>query len=409
MHDHGLNAVVLVGNTDQCTDLAYLVGRGLEGAAYVLRRDGENALFVSPLEREVAASAGATVRLWSEYDIREYLAQHEGDGLKAGVAQWSDILRDLGVEGRVAFYGQGRSSRIPFGDVGSAHVFLTALAEANPHLEITGEIGANIFSRARETKDETELAALRQVGELAGRVVENVFDFLASHRAADEVLIKPDGTPLTIGDVKTYIRLETARLNLEETHENIFSQGRDAGVPHNRGQYDMPLRLGQTIIFDYFPRDRESGYFHDMTRTFFLGYAPDDLAERWCQVKIIFDRVLDALQVGEECRKYQEMTNDYFESLGYPTTRSDRKTTVGYVHSLGHGIGLDIHEGPALISIPGYDATLEPGHVVTVEPGLYYPDDGWGVRIEDSVAFDEQGRLVNLSTAPHLMVLKING
>ncbi|NOX62307.1 MAG: aminopeptidase P family protein [Chloroflexi bacterium] len=407
MNDRDLDAIVVVGNTDQCTDLVYLVGGGLEGAAYIWPRDRDPALFVSPLERETPAAGRATVRLWSEYDLREYMALHEGDRLKAVVAQWSDILRDLGVEGRVAFYGQGQTHRIPFGGIGSGHVFLTALAEANPHLEITGEVGATIFGRARETKDETELAALRRAGELAGRVVENVFDFLSSHRAAQDVLVKSDGSPLTIGDVKTFIRLETARLNLEEVHENIFSQGRDAGVPHNRGQYDMPLRVGQTIIFDYFPRDRESGYFHDMTRTFFLGHAPDDLAERWRQVKTIFDRVLQSLQVDQPCSKYQEMTCDYFESLGYPTTRSDRKTTVGYVHGLGHGIGLDIHEGPALISMPGYEAALKPGHVVTVEPGLYYPEDGWGVRHEDSVAFDVDGRLLNLTTAPHLMVVPV--
>ena len=104
-------------------------------------------------------------------------------------------------------------------------------------------------------------------------------------------MVKADGSPLTIGDVKAHIRLELAKRNLEETHENIFSQGRDAGVPHNSGRHDMPLRLGQSIIFDIFPRDAATGYFHDITRTFFLGYAPDDLAMRWRQIKTIYDHI----------------------------------------------------------------------------------------------------------------------
>ena len=80
-------------------------------------------------------------------------------------------------------------------------------------------------------------------------------------------------------------------------------------------------------------------------------------------------------------------------------------THVGYVHSLGHGIGLDIHEGPRLSSGAGNDAVLQPGHAFSVEPGLYYPERGFGVRIEDSVAFTETGELVYLSHYPYDLVI----
>ena len=184
-------------------------------------------------------------------------------------------------------------------------------------------------------------------------------------------------------------------------------QGRDAGVPHNNGQHDMPLRLGQSIIFDIFPRDRSTGYFHDITRTWFLGYAPDDLLQRWQQVKTIYDALLAEMRVGEKCSLYQHMACDYFEDLGYPTTRHDPKTEVGYNHSLGHGLGRDVHEEPRLSHMPGNDAVLQPGHVVSVEPGLYYPDEGWGIRIEDTVAFDEDGNLINLSDYPYDPVIPL--
>ncbi|MDW8270649.1 MAG: M24 family metallopeptidase, partial [Anaerolineae bacterium] len=175
-----------------------------------------------------------------------------------------------------------------------------------------------------------------------------------------------------------------------------------------------PLRLGETIVFDVFPYDPATGYFHDVTRTFFLGYAPDPLAERWQQVKTVFDRVLAELRIGERCARYQELVCDAFESLGYPTLRQDPKTQRGYVHSLGHGLGLDIHEPPALNLMPDNDTVFVPGHVFSVEPGLYEPDTppdggpgGWAIRLEDTVAFDHDGHLVNLTAYPCPMVIPV--
>jgi len=400
MQDRRLDAIVVYGDTDTSSDLAYLTsGVHLERAMYLQACGDAPILFASPIERENAAKTGLPVRLWSDYDIGGYLNAHDNDRLAATVAQFSDLLRDQGMQGRVGFYG--------LADQGYSYLFLSALAAANPQIEIVGEIQPNLFSIARQTKDAKELAAMQRVAGLTTEVIDSVFTFIQSHGVQNETIIKDDGCPLTVGDVKAHIRLEVAKRNLEEVHENIFSQGRDAGVPHNRGQLDMPLRLGQSIIFDIFPRDRTTGYFHDITRTFFLGYAPEELADRWQQIKIIFDELLTNMRVGEQCSLYQHLTCDYFEALGYPTTRSDPKTKVGYNHSLGHGVGLDIHEGPGLSHLPDNTAVLQPGHVVSVEPGLYYPDDGWGIRIEDTIAFDEHGNLVNLPVYPYEMVIPV--
>jgi Xaa-Pro aminopeptidase len=284
-------------------------------------------------------------------------------------------------------------------------MLLQALSAANRNLTVVGELAPNLFTLARETKDARELALMRQVGESTTACISAVVAFLQSHAVRDETLVRPDGAPLTIGDAKAFIRLELARRNLDEPHENIFSQGRDAGVPHNRGEYGMPLRLGQPIIFDFFPRDRESGYYHDVTRTFCLGHAPDHVARAWSEVKAVFDAVMAELKVGAPCRRFQELACEVFEAGGHTTIRQDPSTQVGYVHSLGHGVGLDVHEGPSLSMLATNAAVLKPGHVVTVEPGLYYPDDGWGVRIEDTVAFDPDGRLVNLTDHPYDLVI----
>lgn len=400
MQERNLAAIVVQGDTDTSSDLAYLTGGvKLEGAALIWRREAEPVLFVSPIERENGAAAGMRLRLWNEFNLIEYMKAHGNDRFAASLAMFGDLLKSETVSGRVGFYG--------LGDRGYSYRFLTALAAAQPQIEVVGETYPNLFHAARQTKNHAELAAIQEAGRLTAEVIDSVIALIQAQQLTDETLLKKDGSPFTIGDVKAHIRMELARRNLEEAHENIFSQGRDAGVPHNTGQHDMPLRLGQSIIFDIFPRHRQTGYFTDITRTFFLGYAPPDLARRWQQVKTIFDAVLAELRPGQACTYYQQMTCDYFEDLGYPTTRSHPKTEVGYNHSLGHGVGRDIHESPSLNHLPDNDTLLQPGHVFTVEPGLYYPDEGWGIRIEDSLAFDETGALINLSNYPYEMVIPV--
>ncbi len=408
MAERRLDAIVVSGNTDNSTDLAYLTGGvKLEGALFVQRLDGDATLVAVALERELAASTGHQVRLWTDYDLTDYLEVHNNDRLAAVVAQWTDLFHDLGVVGRVGFYGQGASARVPLGDVGSSYVFLQALARANKEIEVVGELVPNLLQDARETKDAGEMEALRRVGKLTCEVVDAVVAFIQAHAVRDETMSKADGSPLTIGDCKAVIRLELAKRNLDEAHENLFCQGRDGAIGHNTGQLDMPLRLGQTIVFDLFPRDRATGYFHDITRTFFLGYAPPHLAKRWQQVKTVFDQVLDTLRVGELCSAYQSMTCDYFERLGYATTRKVPGTQAGYTHSLGHGVGLDVHEWPGLSLLPGNTTRLQAGHVVSIEPGLYDPDEGWAIRIEDTVALDAVGKVVNLTDYPYDMVIPV--
>ncbi|MEO0563078.1 MAG: M24 family metallopeptidase, partial [Chloroflexota bacterium] len=120
-----------------------------------------------------------------------------------------------------------------------------------------------------------------------------------------------------------------------------------------------------------------------------------------------FDRSFEATKVGGTGAIPQEATLDYFESLGHPTVRSHPRTSVGYVHSLGHGVGLNIHERPRLHHM--YKDKIEPGQVITIEPGLYYPDEGYGVRIEDMVYVDESGQIITLTDFHKDLVIPLRG
>ncbi|GIV77166.1 Xaa-Pro peptidase family protein [Litorilinea aerophila] len=402
MEERNLDGLMVLGDSTGNKVLNYLTGGAhLERALVVKRRQGPLTLLHGSMERDTAARTGLhLVDRDATYNMYRLLEKHQGNRLAAMVDFLYQVMQDQGLAGRIGVYGTM--------DAGAAFVLLRQLQAIAPELEIVGEYEDSLFALARETKDEWELDQLREAGRLTCLIMGETQEFIQGHQARNGVVQNRDGEPLTIGAVKAFIRSRLAFHGLREDHETIFSQGRDAGVPHNSGDPAAPLRLGQSIVFDFFPVTA-SGYFHDITRTWSLGYATDEVWEAWAQCKEIFDRVMASLAVGQPCREPQLMTCDYFEAKGHPTVRSQPGTREGYVHSLGHGIGLDIHEEPRLSHVVGNDTVFQPGHVFSVEPGLYYPERGFGVRIEDSVAFNQAGELEYLSNYPYDLVIPIPG
>jgi len=225
-----------------------------------------------------------------------------------------------------------------------------------------------------------------------------VRDFLRSCSAGGGGIVDPEGKEVTIGRVREMIRLETEARGMVLEDPVIFSQGRDSAIPHSCGDDPAVLVPGKTIVFDYCPQEAGPGYFCDITRTWCLGYVPDDVMEIYGQVLEIELKIVDALKVGGLCSSYDRMTNEFFDEHGHATPLKGTAKTEGYVHSLGHGIGLDVHERPRLSTFSKTEERLAPGHVFTVEPGLYYPDREIGVRLEDDIAIREDGTVVNLTS-----------
>jgi Xaa-Pro aminopeptidase len=223
------------------------------------------------------------------------------------------------------------------------------------------------------------------------------------------MLIKKDGNPLTVGDIKSKINLWLAERGAENPEDTIFAIGRDAGVPHSSGNPEDPLRLGQTIVFDIYPCEAGGGYFYDFTRTWCLGYAPDDVLALYEMVFSAYQQVTSMIRVGKPFKDYQDMVCDLFSSQGHPTIREDPETQEGYVHSLGHGIGLNVHERPWSGINSDEKDCLVPGAVFTLEPGLYYPEKGMGVRLENSLWVTPQGEMQVLADYPMDLVLPVKG
>ncbi len=402
MAERGLDAIVVAGAALGNPPMYYLTGGGGIGKATIVvkRRDEMPVLIANPMEREEAAKSGYPIRLTSEFDYMGYLRAANGDALAATVAYYRRILDELGVRGKVGFYGND--------DRGRSFVFLQALAAASPEITVAGEFDRDLFTEARATKTRAEADRISEVGRRTVAVVRATVDFLHQQTVGpDETLRQADGSVLTVGTVHAHIRRLIAAQGLEDPEGFIFATGRDAGIPHNKGMLSAPLRLGESIVFDIFPQEAGGGYFFDFTRTFALGYAPEPLQQLYQDVRTCQERVLAALQAGEEARRYQQMACEHFKQRGHPTIDENPQTLCGYIHSLGHGVGLMIHESPALSDAPGNLQTLQPGHVFTVEPGLYYPDQGMGVRLEDMIWIDEAGTPHNLTDYPYDLVVEM--
>jgi len=240
-----------------------------------------------------------------------------------------------------------------------------------------------VVEEVRATKTDREVEHVRAAQRANEAAMAAAEDLLRAATVADGTL-HHDGEPLTSERVKTAI--ETTLLEhgcaLDET---IVAGGVDGADPHDRGS--GPLPAGEPIVIDIFPRSKATKYHADMTRTFVVGEPTDAVRERHADTLAAMAAAFDALEPGTTGAAVHDAVCDVYEDRGYDTFRSNPDAETGFIHSTGHGVGLDVHERPS-VSPEGDE--LRPGHVITIEPGLYDPAHG-GIRVEDIVVVTENG------------------
>lgn len=403
MREANLDALLVSGPVDHNPNKAYFTDLVHVTSGYLLKKvDSPAVLFYRSMERDEAARSGLDTKNLDDYRPTELIEEAKGDHIQAAALLLQRIFQEYELSGRVALYGKG--------ELGVGYAIFDRLQESVEGVELVGEPeNASVLSRARATKDVQEVARIREMGKVTTAVVGNVAEFLTSHEAKDGVLVNREGEPITVGEVKRRINLWLAMHDAEIPRGTIFSIGRDAGVPHSAGRDDQPIELGKTIIFDLFPSETGGGYFFDFTRTWCLGWAPEEAESLYQDVLEVYHSVFDQLEMNRLCREFQIMTCDQFEAKDHPTVRSDPGTTDGYVHSLAHGLGLAIHEAPSFSHGESNQDILEPGTVFTFEPGLYYPERELGMRLENTVWANPDGGFEILAEYPMDLVLKVPG
>lgn len=237
---------------------------------------------------------------------------------------------------------------------------------------------------ARISKDEHELAAMETVQRITELAMDAAIGMIAAAKPVGEALVL-DGQPLTSERVRAAIDaiFLAAGCVAEGT---IVAGGTQSAAPHNAGS--GTLRPCQPIVLDIFPRHKELRYYADMTRTVSKGDPGPEIARMYEATRQAQELAISLIAPGADGRAIYEAVCRQYEAAGYGTSLRDGSyPAAGFIHGLGHGLGLEVHERPGM----GRSSDLlAEGHVVTVEPGLYDPTIG-GVRIEDVVVVTGNG------------------
>jgi Xaa-Pro aminopeptidase len=393
LEEMGCEALLVLAASAEDTDLApFLPGPAHLGECFlVLPRHGEPRLgFLTLMEREEAAGTGLALLTPDDLDVSKLSSEMaEAGPFLARV--WGKGLELCGLApGRVALAGHG-----PAGVIQGACSLLAAQGW-------TWVPGNSLVFASRKRKEAPELAGIREAAEgtcEAMRAVASLLAAAVSHKSDDgpgsELWL--DGEPLTVARVRAEVARVFFERGLEQPRGSILAPAEEGAVPHSSGTPGRALRAGESFVVDLYPRGR---LFADCTRTFCVGEPPEELARGHALVRAAVEEVHRRSTPGTRGWDLQEAVCGIFGEAGFPTPVSEPGTTRGYVHNLGHGVGFDLHEFPTFKKASGGEGVLREGDVFTIEPGLYEPEQRWGVRLEDLVHLGPDG-LESLTPLPY--------
>lgn len=357
---------IIYSDTQSSADLLYATRFSAPDPFLYFTRRGRSYIVLSDLEVDRGRKEAAVDRVlhWSLF--REALQKKLGR--RPTVEETClDILKRHGV----------RRAEVP-----GNFPFRTALSFIRGGIKLSIPDGGLFPERLYKTREE-----IRQI-EAALRITEKLLararDILKASRKGPGRKLKWAGSVLTSERVRAEIQVLALRLGAM-ADQPIIAGGTQACDPHDRGS--GPLKANELIIVDIFPWLQKTHYWGDMTRTFLKGKASTAQHRLFETVHRAQERAFDLIGPGIRAEKVHAAVTAYFEDCGYRTGKIAGRQQ-GFIHGTGHGLGLEIHEAPGMgLTSPH---RLEPGHVVTVEPGLYYQRTG-GVRIEDVVLVTTDG------------------
>lgn len=241
----------------------------------------------------------------------------------------------------------------------------------------------NKIKEAREIKDRSEIEKIREVQQITEQAMKHTEKIIRDSEVK-KGLLWYGGKKLTSERLRSEIKKYLIERGCDLPQEIIASSGRESAKPHSTGS--GPIKTAEPILVDIFPRRKR--YFGDMSRTFVKGELSREIQEMEEAVKEAQEAGFKLLEngAGTTAGEVHNAVCEVIENYGYETNRNQDAET-GFIHSTGHGVGLDLHEPPR-IADNSYE--LKKGTVLTVEPGLYLPEAG-GLRLEDMVLVKKKG------------------
>lgn len=367
LYRNGFDAYLMIGESHDA-DMYYATGFfASDKFTYLQTERGDEILLVSEMERERAKNESriSDVRTIQDYNYRSKLESRDDPS-----TAFSDVLGELLGEFKVR-------------KIGVPHDFPLFVSQTLKEQGFWFKPIKSPFRDMRTRKNESEIENIANVQSACEKAMETAIGMISDSLEKDGVLYHDD-TELTSEYVRNAIehRLLDFGCKAETT---IVACGKQSSTPHWMGEGS--LKANEPIIIDIFPQSKTNRYFSDMSRTVVKGTPSRQLKDMYEAVMEAQNKALGLVKPGASCSDIHNAVCDIFEEKGHDTIRNNPKTKSGFLHSTGHGVGLEVHELP---NIGDNKTQLEVGNVITIEPGMYYPEVG-GVRIEDIVVVTEQG------------------
>ena len=380
-----LSAMLFYSDSSKNANMYYMTGLLTYDPFIFLKKvDEDPILIINQLEltRAKSESRVKDVRSYSDYDFMQ-IAKSATD-FKAGVMKFvaSVAKKELGV---------GTPIYIP---PNLPAVLADFLRKNGLKIRPTFDV----VEKARETEEQDEIEAIKATQKTVEEATEKVIDFVADADVGSDgkLYYHEDGKRqlLTVGKLRPIFDHTFADGGCVAEEETIIACGPHGAMGHYTGESKDIVRANEPVLLDVFPRSVKTRYFSDMARTVVKGRATKKLKDMFETVFQVRSASMDAIKAGIPGMEMQLLCYDLFEKAGYMTIRGGKQIIKGYNHSLGHGVGLEVHEGPGMGELS--KLPLAEHNVVTIEPSLIDPKIG-GVGIEDAVEVTKKGYR-NLST-----------
>ncbi len=364
--------VLLYAASETDADILYATGFFAPDPFLFVQKGRRRILVMSDLERDRARKQARVDRVLSWPAVVRDLEAAGGKATAAAVI--ARVLRDLKL----------RRVEVPRS---FSHGLARELAACGVRLDVRPDP----FWPERAVKTRPEIRAIEAALRAAEAGLEAGLAALRACRIGRDGWLRRDGRRFTAEDLRAAVNTCIMARGAVPTH-TICAPGDQAVDPHEEGH--GPIRAHTPIVMDIFPRSEATGYYGDLTRTVVRGRASQRLHELYAVVHEGVRLGHRGVRDGADGPAIHRAIQALFERQGYPTGVKDGRMQ-GFFHGTGHGLGLQIHEPPSISPRP---CTLRAGHVVTVEPGLYYLGLG-GVRIEDVALVTKTGSR-NLTRVP---------
>ncbi len=386
--DKEADALLIFSNSQKDANMFYVTEFLAPDPFLFLKRVSEDPIIIvndMEFERAKEESIINDVRSYSDYNYKKMMKSAIDPNFSAIQFISKVVQRELDKNSRIC---------VPIN-------FPLGVADVLRSEDLTLDPMLGVLEKARETKDRKEIETIKEIQKVNEKITSDAINLIANSEIGSNKTLLKNGKPLTVGTIKTFFGQKLLKNGCIIEEDIIISCGSKSSNPHYLGRPEDKLKADQPIILDIYPLSIQKRYWTDMTRTIVKGKASNKIKHMFETVFEAKNSSLDAIKAGALGSEIYDVCCDIIEKSGYQTMRNEKKVNNGMNHSLGHGVGLQIHENPRMNEFA--TSPLKEHAVVTVEPGIYNWKIG-GVRLEDIIEITKNG-LNNLTKMDNIFEL----